>query len=36
MYQSFENCAVDDLRLKVNEKYNFETQAPFLGQIIEI
>lgn len=31
-----ENEAADELRLKVKERYNFESQAPFLGQIIEI
>ena len=31
-----ENEAADELRLKVNEQYGFDTQVPFLGQVIEI
>lgn len=31
-----ENEAADVLRLKVNEQYGFDTQVPFLGQVIEI
>ena len=31
-----ENEAADELRLKVKEQYGFETQVPFLGQVIEI
>ena len=31
-----ENQAADELRLKINEHYDFECKAPFLGQIIEI
>ncbi len=31
-----ENEAADELRLKVKERYGFDSQAPFLGQIIEI
>lgn len=31
-----ENQAADELRLKVKERYGFECQVPYLGQIIEI
>lgn len=31
-----ENEAADELRLKIKERYDFDSQAPFLGQIIEI
>ncbi|WP_291107412.1 MBL fold metallo-hydrolase RNA specificity domain-containing protein, partial [Flavobacterium sp. UBA6195] len=31
-----ENQAADELRLKVQEQYNFDAQVPFLGQVIEI
>jgi metallo-beta-lactamase family protein len=31
-----ENQAADELRLKVKERYGFECQVPYLGQVIEI
>ena len=31
-----ENQAADELRLKVKERYGFDCQVPYLGQIIEI
>ena len=31
-----ENMASDELRIKIQEKYNFDCVVPYLGQVIEI
>lgn len=31
-----ENLAADELRLKIKERYGFDCQVPYLGQVIEI